>query len=468
MKRIIIPISIVTMLLSVCGYTQNRINDSISLKIKKKMTELQKKSNAPSIVLALVHDQEIIFSNTLGYSDLENKIPATIDTKYAIASVTKTFTATMLMKLTEDGILGLHDDVRKYVPEYNVKSNIGEKCQTSLFQLATHTAGLPRNSHADIDMSTSMNRWFLTGGKEEITWFPSNDKILESVSDMKLDYPPFHYLWYSDRHYSNLGYNILGIALERASEKSFENYVNENICKPLKMTNTGFINTSDLEAELAPAYWKNPKTNSLLKSPFFIANSAMYAGGMYSTARDLTKYISSQFQNNTSNKNSILDETSKEMMRTLKIGWKPAYPFVHHRGHWSTGIQSSVYFHPELKVGWVILSNSSDFDIKELNKFLKKTIKSNFTNNHSANLQQYIGTYELEGSLSMIKIYLKNNRLYSTYLNDLLPDNPLVSDGDKRFIVKGDFDHIIDYDFETDNSGKVKMFRMGQLSWYKK
>jgi len=234
------------------------------------------------------------------------------------------------------------------------------------------------------------------------------------------------------------------------------------------MNRTGFMNDPLLEAEVAPAYWKNFKTNTLLKSPFFMPNSAMYAGGMYSTARDLAKYISFQFSTHSESNNILLDETSKRMMRTLKIGWKPDYPFVHHRGHWPTGIQSSVYFHPELRVGWVVLANSSDFNIDGLNKFLKNIVKNTFAANHSPNLQEYVGKYELEGGLSMIEIYLKNDKLYSTYMDDLLPDNPFISDGNKRFIVKGNFEHVIDYDFKTDDSGKVKMVRMGQLSWYKK
>lgn len=68
-------------------------------------------------------------------------------------SVTKTFTATMLMQLSERGAVKLDDDVRKYVPEYKVTSDFPGTGPTTLFQLMTHSAGLPRNTPADADFS---------------------------------------------------------------------------------------------------------------------------------------------------------------------------------------------------------------------------------------------------------------------------------------------------------------------------
>ena len=112
--------------------------------------------------MAIIHDQEIIFSEALGYTDLEQKTPATIDSKYPVLSVTKTFTATMFMQLVETNKIGLQDDVRKYVPEYGLTSSSGEKSGTKLLQLATHTSGLPRNSPADIRFAKQIDGWMLT------------------------------------------------------------------------------------------------------------------------------------------------------------------------------------------------------------------------------------------------------------------------------------------------------------------
>ena len=100
------------------GQSQNVLNDSIVTELKKGVEGFQARFHSPGIVVAIVHHQNIIFSEALGYTDIENKIPATIHSKYPILSVTKTFTATMLMQLVEQKKIQLADDVKKYVPEY--------------------------------------------------------------------------------------------------------------------------------------------------------------------------------------------------------------------------------------------------------------------------------------------------------------------------------------------------------------
>ena len=449
-------------------YSQDQIHDSLRIKINNKMIELKERSNAPSVVLALIKDHEIVFSNSLGYTDLEKQTPASIDSKYAIASITKTFVASILMELADNGTLNLLDNINKYIPELQVKSEFGKKNKITLLQLATHTSGLPRNSQADIESSTSMDRWFLTGGKEQITWFPSNEDVLASLSNIRLDDPPYDYIWYSNRHYSNLGYTILGIALERASSMTFEKHVKEKICIPLGMNNTGFLNELDIEDDVASTYWINPTTRKPQKSPLFQPNSALYPGGMYSSARDLTKYLSSQFNGEFREHNNFLSEYDKRMMQSLKIGWKPDFPFVHHSGHWSTGILGSVYFHPKLNVGWVILVNSSEYDMSALNKLMKSIAHTIAEKRPKPDLKDFVGTYELDGGAKSISLFIKNNKLYSSYLIDFLPDHSLKRENDHRFVVEGDFNHKIEYSFNINSDGQIKMFRMGQLSWYKK
>ena len=114
--------------------------------------------HSPSVVFVLVHDQQIIFSEALGYTDLENKIAATINSKYPILSITKMFTATMFMQLRQKNIVGLEDDIKKYVPEYKAAAVIDSDRDITLFQLATHTSGLPRNSQSDINFTKQIDR----------------------------------------------------------------------------------------------------------------------------------------------------------------------------------------------------------------------------------------------------------------------------------------------------------------------
>jgi CubicO group peptidase (beta-lactamase class C family) len=143
--------------------SQDLLNDSTSKQLRTAVEGFKDRYHSPSIVVLIVHDKKIVFSESLGSIELENKIPAPIDSKYPILSVTKAFTATMFMQLMQRNIVALDDDVKKYVPEFKGNSDLPNKSGTTLFQLATHTSGLPRNSQADIYFTKQVDKWLLAG-----------------------------------------------------------------------------------------------------------------------------------------------------------------------------------------------------------------------------------------------------------------------------------------------------------------
>lgn len=449
-------------LIGIFKQSNSQINDTTSLKLKKAITDFKNKYQSPGIVVAVVHDKEIIFTEAQGYTDLENKIPATIDSKYPIMSVTKTFTATMLMQLVAHGTVNLDDEVKKYVPEYKVKSDFPQAVTTTLFQLATHTSGLPRKSLADIDFTVSWDRWMLSDKKDSLQWFSTDKALLQSLQFIKLEYPPFHYLHHNDRHYSNLGYSILGIALERAAKADFRKYVTNKICKPLGMIHTGFLNDPDVNDQMAKGYRYNTATKTTETIPAFEPYSALYAGGMYSTARDMSKYLSFQFDDHS----NVLSPDSKAMMRSLKIAWKPAYPYVLHEGS-IPGYRSTIVFNPETKMGWVILMNTTDIDFNQINMQIANIINAIKQQPTIPDITEYAGTYRLPGGYGSLTISLKDDHLYSTYLHDLLQDKPLTSDGLHRFKAEGRDGYNIPYEFVADENSAIKALKMGQLVWYK-
>jgi CubicO group peptidase (beta-lactamase class C family) len=100
-KKLFILAFILNNLIPKIGHAQNILTDSVINELRKGVEGFKNRFHSPSIVVAIVHDKNIIFSEALGYIDTENKIPATIDSKYPILSITKTFTATMLMQLVE-------------------------------------------------------------------------------------------------------------------------------------------------------------------------------------------------------------------------------------------------------------------------------------------------------------------------------------------------------------------------------
>jgi CubicO group peptidase (beta-lactamase class C family) len=464
MQPFFLVLVLMTGILKVSG--QQRVHDSVAQKLNKAITDFKEKHHCPGLAVALVHENDIVFSQALGTTDLENNTPATIDSRFPIMSVSKTFTATMLMQLTERGTVALHDIVAKYIPEYTVKSDYPAPVATTLFQLATHTAGLPRNIPADFNFTESLDRWLLTGGKDSLKGFSTDRELLKTLQYIKLDYPPFHYVSYNDRHYSNLGYSVLGIALQRAAKVDYATYIVHNICRPLQMNSTGCLTEPGINAQMAKGYRYNKNTSRQDKLPRIIINSALYPGGMYSTARDLSTYISFQFENANPQYAKVLLPDSRAMMRTLKIGWKPAYPYVVHEGS-LPGYRSIVAFNPDTKMGWVILTNATDVDFGPINNSFAEILQAAYKKQPNTNLARYTGTYALPKGYRSLTISMKNDSLYSSYLQDLLPNKPMLPDGGTRFRVEGNNGYNIGYDFATDEKGAIIAVKMGQLTWLK-
>jgi CubicO group peptidase (beta-lactamase class C family) len=463
MQHFFLALVLMTGILSASG--QQPVHDSVAQKLNKAIADLKEKHHCPGLAIAVIHENDLVFSQALGFIDLDNNIPATIDSRFPIMSVSKTFTATMLMQLVERDIVGLHDKVTKYVPEYKVKSDYPAPVATTLFQLATHTAGLPRNTPADSHFAESFDRWLLTGGKDSLKRFSTDNELLQSLQYIKLDYPPFHYVSYNDRHYSNLGYSVLGIVLQRAAKVDFATYIVKNICRPLQMNSTGYLNEPGINARIAKGYRYNSYTSHHDKLPYIMPYSALYPGGMYSTARDMSKYISFQFQND-SRYEEVLSSDTRAMMRTFKIGWKPAFPYVVHEGA-LPGYRSMVAFNPDAKLGWVILTNANDIDFNAINNSFAEILNAAYKKQSNTNLSRYTGTYSLPLGYGSLTISMKNDSLYSSYLQDLLPDKAMLPEGGTRFRVEGSHGYNIGFDFDTDEHGDIISVKMGQLTWYK-
>src|SRR6266567_2800564 len=196
------------------------------------------------------------------------------DTVFEIASITKTFTALLLVDMVERGEVKLDDPVAKYLPE-SVKVPARDGKQITLLNLATHTAGLPR------DPSN------LTPGHG----LPENafadytvEKLYAFLSSFTLDREPG-----SKFEYSNVGMALLGHILALKTGTNYEALVVERICRPLKMNSTRITLTPELQARLARGHDKLGKP-----APNWDFQVYDGAGGLRSTANDLSKYVSAQ------------------------------------------------------------------------------------------------------------------------------------------------------------------------------
>lgn len=146
---------------------------------------------------------KVIFSKGFGYADMENKIPNETDTKFRLASITKQFTATLILQLVEQGKIKLDGKLSDYLPYY--RKDIGDRI--TINQILSHTAGL--------DNHTDDNEFMKNKTAVKVT---PKEFILEYCSNELISEPGTKY------SYSNTGYFILGAVIEEVAGKTYEEF----------------------------------------------------------------------------------------------------------------------------------------------------------------------------------------------------------------------------------------------------
>ena len=222
---------------------------------------------------------KIIFKEAYGESDRVNKISNTIETKYGIGSVTKQFTAMLIMQLVEEKSIKLQDTIGKYLPYLSKE----KASQITIHQLLSHTSGISHyNGLPAIGVSL----------KE----FGNTNYTPKALVEL-IDKTPLLSTPGTEYYYSSLGYDLLGAILEEVSGKSFAESLNEKIVHPLRLKNTGFGTNAYISKELAKGYsyrevygwdwWFSEHGGKTIEAPFRDQSTAYAAGGMHSTVEDL-------------------------------------------------------------------------------------------------------------------------------------------------------------------------------------
>lgn len=212
----------------------------------------------------VAEDGEVIYKNGFGKANMEWDIPNTSTTKHRLGSITKQFTAMLILQLVEEGKLKLDVPISTYLPDYPKAS--GEKI--TLHHLLTHTSGIPNY--------TSFPKFF-----EQTSRNPySPDEFISQFQDMELEFSPGEKF-----AYSNSGYFLLGVIIEKVTGKSYEENLQEKIFKPLNMKDSGFDKHNVILKNRASGYEK--RGDSYSNAPYLDMSIPYAAGSLYSTVEDL-------------------------------------------------------------------------------------------------------------------------------------------------------------------------------------
>jgi len=257
------------------------------------------KNNFPGFAYGIVADGKLVYSGSIGYTNIEKKIPASTTSAFRIASMSKSFTALAILKLRDAGKLKLDEPASSYIPEMKkLKYSAADAPVITVRHLLTHSAGFPED-----------NPW----GDRQLA--DTDKELLDLIKDVSFsNVPGIAY------EYSNLGFALLGKIITNVSGKPYQQFINENILKPLGMNNTYWEYTKAPVEKLALGYrWQN---NQWVDEPLLHDGSYGAMGGLITTIEDFTKYMDlhlSAWPTNTIKENNVLKRSSLREMQTTGV-----------------------------------------------------------------------------------------------------------------------------------------------------
>lgn len=240
----------------------------------------------PGLALGIVHGTQVTHLRGFGTADTSGSA-VTPQTTFAISSMTKAFTAMAIMQLVEQGKVALDAPVQRYLPWFRVATP-GASGEITVRELLNHTAGIPRSAGSTV----------LTGSSSE-----TMEQTVQTLSTVDLYAPPG-----TAFQYSNIDYVALGLVVEVTSGQTYEAYVQQHIFAPLQMHNTVTTQDSAAHQGLATGYrwWFGQPV------PFAFDNPPkdLPAGGIISSAADMTHFLIAQLNGGTYAGASVLSPAS--------------------------------------------------------------------------------------------------------------------------------------------------------------
>lgn len=208
---------------------------------------------------------KIVYERAFGLANREWNIPNDTKTKFEVGSMTKQFTAMLVLQMVNQGRLRLEGHVSDYLPYY--RRDTGD--QITISELLSHTSGVPN--------FTSLPGFL--DGPESRTHY-GVDEFAKKYCSGNLEFVPG-----TKFNYSNSGYFLLGTILEQVSGKTYEHLLHQQIFEPLGMRNSGYTHTEEIIPHRAAGYERGP--SGLQNARFYDMSIPFSAGALYSTVEDL-------------------------------------------------------------------------------------------------------------------------------------------------------------------------------------
>jgi len=331
------------------------VKDSLDQYIERGMKQWQ----VPGLAIAIVKDGKVLLSKGYGVREFGKEDKVDENTLFIIASNSKLFTGTSIAMLDYEKKLSLNDKVTKYIPWFRLYDS-NATVMANVRDMLCHRLGT-KTFQGDFTF------WDSNLPKDSIIW---KMRYLKPVGVFRQDYG-----------YCNSAFLVAGQILEKVTGTTWENYVSENILKPLGMTNT-YMNTAGLAKRNNVAYPHNNLFSPLTKIPFDNVDNLGPATSMVSNVKDLSKWLQLQLDSGRYDGKRVLPWEALQATRDGNIltGTRKStvYP-THFRAYglgeymtdyagrqvyWHTGgafgMVTNVCFVPEENLGITILTNNDN------------------------------------------------------------------------------------------------------------
>lgn len=252
----------------------------------------------PGLAVGIGQDFQLIFEEGFGYKNIETKEKVKKDTIFHMASVTKLFVGTAIMQLMEKGLVDIHAPVKRYVPYFEISDPRHEPI--TVMQMLSHTSGMP-----DCDDYEWEN--------------PKYDEMaLENYVRSQVQ-ENLQLLWNPGEKfaYSNIAYEILGDLISKVSNQPFEEYIKDNIFKPLGMNDSSLLTFERSREEIAAPHIKNDKKEVEISKVFPYNRAHGPSSTLTSNLQDILIWASVHLNKGIFNGCRILQED------TYKTMWEP-------------------------------------------------------------------------------------------------------------------------------------------------
>ena len=379
-------------------------------------TEIERmieETGIPSVSIALIKDKSIVWAEAFGYANVKTKTPATISTTYSTGSTVKPFMSMAIMQLVEKGLVELdkpvNDYLKKPIPSFSENSK-----PITLRHLLSHQSGIP-SSAVFVDVWGKDRRETLEEIASKIKPVREPEKVYE---------------------YCNDGFVILALVIENQTGKSYGDYVNENILKPLGLENIKFTKPTPETVEQMAFPYRLVYNKAF---PIDQQYSVPYpAGGLtYMTPSEMSRFLIAHLNNGIYNENRLLSSELMEQFHETSFGHeyyglgigvekKNNHTYLFHNGQ--DNYSTVFIINLDLKTGVYLMANT--FSEQQMNTLADlatelmdgkrdlATLPSFAKNEYQeikiteSALNKVIGTYKIDGTDFNLTILKRDKRLY--------------------------------------------------------